>query len=132
MKYLLDTCIVIAVLRGNPRVINALRQIPSFEIGISSISLMELEVGLQLSTQRRREKRQALDRFISVYRLLDFSEGDAVEAASIIAYLRQAGTPIGAYDVQLAGVARQRGLTVLTHNLKEFQRVPDLKVNDVG
>jgi len=132
MKYLLDTCIVIAVLRGHPQVIDALRLIPASEIGISSITVMELEVGLQLATQRQKEKRRQLDRFLSVYQLLPFSTSDATETASIIAYLKQAGTPIGAYDVQLAGVALQRGLNLLTHNLKEFRRVPDLEVTDVG
>ena len=62
--------------------------------------------------------------------LLDFNVDDARVAGEIRALLAARGTPIGAYDVLIAGQAKARGLTVVTNNVREFGRVPGLKVED--
>lgn len=62
--------------------------------------------------------------------ILAFNEDDARAAGEIRSTLRKAGTPIGPLDVLIAGQARARDLTLVTHNLREFSRVPGLHVED--
>jgi tRNA(fMet)-specific endonuclease VapC len=64
------------------------------------------------------------------FSVLEFDEEDARQAGQIRAHLASKGTPIGPYDVLIAGQARARELTLVTHNTSEFQRVPGLKVED--
>ena len=62
--------------------------------------------------------------------VLEFDQEDARQAGEIRAHLASKGTPIGPYDVLIAGQAKARKLTLVTHNTTEFQRVPSLKVED--
>jgi len=62
--------------------------------------------------------------------LLDFDDEDARTAGHARAALEKAGTPIGAYDLLIAGQARRRGATLVTANVTEFDRVPELKCED--
>ena len=64
------------------------------------------------------------------FSVLEFDEEDARQAGQIRAQLASKGTPIGPYDVLIAGQAKARELTLVTHNTSEFQRVPGLKVED--
>lgn len=64
------------------------------------------------------------------FSVLEFDEEDARQAGHIRAYLASKDTPIGPYDVLIAGQARARELTLVTHNTSAFQRVPGLKVED--
>jgi tRNA(fMet)-specific endonuclease VapC len=62
--------------------------------------------------------------------VLEFDQEDARQAGGVRAHLASKGTPIGPYDVLIAGQAKARKLTLVTHNTTEFQRVPGLKVED--
>jgi tRNA(fMet)-specific endonuclease VapC len=62
--------------------------------------------------------------------VLEFDQEDARQAGEVRAHLASKGTPIGPYDVLIAGQAKARKLTLVTHNTTEFQRVPGLKVED--
>jgi tRNA(fMet)-specific endonuclease VapC len=62
--------------------------------------------------------------------VVEFDHDDARHAGEIRAQLASKGTPIGPYDVLIAGQARARKLTLVTHNSAEFVRVPGLKVED--
>jgi tRNA(fMet)-specific endonuclease VapC len=64
------------------------------------------------------------------FSVLEFDEEDARQAGQIRAHLASQGTPIGPYDVLIAGQAKARELTLVTHNTTEFQRVPGLKLED--
>ncbi len=64
------------------------------------------------------------------FEVLELDTEDAKQAAEIRAYLAIQGTPIGPYDVLIAGQARARNLTLITHNVREFTRVPKLNVED--
>ena len=64
------------------------------------------------------------------FSVLEFDQEDARHAGEVRAHLASKGTPIGPYDVLIAGQARARKLTLVTHNTTEFQRVPGLKVED--
>jgi tRNA(fMet)-specific endonuclease VapC len=64
------------------------------------------------------------------FSVLEFDEEDPRQAGQIRAQLASKGAPIGPYDVLIAGQARARELTLVTHNTSEFQRVPGLRVED--
>ena len=64
------------------------------------------------------------------FEVLEFDREDARQAGEIRASLARAGLPIGSYDVLIAGQAKARGLTLITHNTKEFSRVEGLKIED--
>ena len=128
--YLLDTNIVIYLMKGSFPALNetAMTVHPS-QMAVSAVSLLELEYGA--SKSRWGEKsRQTLRIFLSAFQILPFTEADAVVAGRIRAELAQQGIPIGAYDLQIAAQALARGMTVVTHNTGEFQRVPGLQLED--
>jgi tRNA(fMet)-specific endonuclease VapC len=72
----------------------------------------------------------ALEKFLRPMTILDFTPEDAKQAARIRADLKQKGTPIGAYDLQIAATALANGLTVVTNNTDEFQRVVGLRLEN--
>lgn len=68
--------------------------------------------------------------FLAPFTILSFDAGDAVTAGMIRSFLEKQGTIIDPYDIQIAAQGLTRGLTVITHNVNEFSRVPNLKVED--
>lgn len=73
---------------------------------------------------------ERVDHLLSALTVLPFDEPADEHYADIRATLERAGTPIGAHDLLIAAHARSRGLTLVTHNLREFARVPGLQVED--
>ena len=92
---------------------------------ISSITLAELEYGMKHSSDPVRNE-QALLRFLAPMNILPFGLAAASEYGEIRAYLQSQGTPIGPLDMLIAGHARSEGMILVTNNGKEFERVPDL------
>lgn len=126
MRYVLDSNVMIELLNapGGPLATRVRQQRPA-DIGLSSIVAFELYYGAH-NSQRRVENLARLDHLR--LEVLPFDLEDARHAGEIRMVLKAAGTPIGAYDVLIAGQARARGLTLISHNLREFQRVPYLLV----
>lgn len=133
MNYLLDTNAVVALLRNKPAgVRERYREAESSGdyLGLSSVVLFELWYGVAKSS-RVQENTERLRIFLSGnVDLLDFDDEDARSAAQVRATVESAGTPIGAYDVLIAGQALRRGLTVITANTSEFSRVTGLSWQD--
>ena len=128
MAYLLDTNAVIAVLREVETPIGRrVRQCRPDEVFVSAIVLHELFYGAFKSA--RVERNVALVDGLR-FGALEFSREDAREAGEIRAMLAAEGRPIGPYDVLIAGQARARGMVLVTRNLREFGRVPGLRVED--
>jgi tRNA(fMet)-specific endonuclease VapC len=127
VKYLLDTNAVIAVLKGQPRFLARLRRHRPHEFGLSVIVFHELLFGAYRS-QRVVENLARIEAL--QFEVVDFDQEDARRAAEIRASLASAGSQIGPYDVLIAGQARERGLTLITHNIAEFSRVSGLRVSD--
>ncbi|HEX9931212.1 MAG TPA: PIN domain-containing protein, partial [Allosphingosinicella sp.] len=96
---------------------------------ISTVVLTELLHGAAKSA-RAAENRRAVEDFAGRLEVLPFDEEAAGHAAEIRAELERKGTPIGAYDVLIAGHARSRGLALVTGNLGEFRRVDGLRCED--
>lgn len=126
-KFLLDTNAVIALMKGNPRFISEIKRHHPGAICITSITLHELYFGAYKS-QRRSENLARIG--LLKLAVLQFEEQDALSAGIARANLSAAGTPIGPLDVLIAGTALARGLTLVTHNMGEFQRVEGLRVSD--
>ena len=127
MKFLLDSNAVIALMKGHSGFLTRLRQHQPRDFGISAIVAHELFYGAYRG-QRTAENLARVDAL--QFEVLDFDREDARQAGELRARLAAAGTPIGAYDVLIAGQALARGLTLVTHNTGEFQRVPWLRVED--
>lgn len=129
MKYLLDTDIVVYYLRGHQRITERLAIINPEEIAIASVTLYELMVGvlkLAYSVQRT----QYLEEFLNRVVVLPIDKSAAREAAQVRAELEKQGTPIGSIDYLIAGVALSREIVLVTHNQREFARVPRLVIED--
>ncbi|MDP2810551.1 MAG: type II toxin-antitoxin system VapC family toxin [Rhodocyclaceae bacterium] len=127
MKYLLDTNAVIALLNGHANMNAQARRHAPADVGISSIVAHELYYGACKS--RRREGNIALVDALP-FEVLEFDKEDARLSGEVRAVLAGEGKTIGPYDVLIAGQALARGLTLVTHNIAEFDRVADLAVED--
>jgi len=128
MKYLLDANAVIAMLNdARSAEARRARRYPVTEIGVSAIVVHELYFGAFKSA--RATANVALLNTME-FEIVDFNREDARHAAEIRAVLASRGTPIGPLDVLIAGQARARQLTLITHNTAEFARVPYLHIED--
>lgn len=127
MRFLLDTNAVIAILRGDPGFLTRLRQHNPQDFAVPAIVAHELYCGAYRG-QRRDDNVARVDALR--FEVLDFDREDARESGRIRTLLAVAGTPIGPYDVLIAGQALARGLVLVTHNTREFGRVPGLPVED--
>ena len=133
MPFSLDTNIVIALIgQKSPAANLRLQQVRNrgHDVSISAIVTHELRFGAELSADPAGRHTRLDNFFLGPFRVLRFEEDDAREAAGIRALLRKAGTPIGPYDVLIAGQARRHGLTLVTANVREFERVPGLAVEN--
>jgi tRNA(fMet)-specific endonuclease VapC len=128
MRYLLDTNAVIALLNDNTSKLarRARREKPS-DIAISAVVVHELFYGAFKS-------RRATQNIASVdalqFAMIEFDKEDARQAGAVRALLASQGTPIGPYDVLIAGQAVARNMILVTHNTEEFERVPGLRIED--
>ena len=128
--YLLDTNICIYAINGRyPKLSDQLLQIHPDDICVSSITVGEMAYGAAKSRWGDRT-RQIMHAFLSNYKILPFTEKDAILFGQLRARLAFSGTPIGAYDVMIAAQGVSRNLTVVTHNNKEFSRVPGIILED--
>lgn len=128
--YLLDTNICISLMRNQyPEMTDKILSMDPSLLMISSITVFELEYGAAKSQQKDRTRAQ-LALFLSAFTILPFDTEDAIVAGRIRGELAKKGTPIGPYDLQIAAQGISRKLTVVTHNIDEFSRVPNLQVED--
>ena len=128
--YLLDTDICIYAMKDKyPSLSEKLFQISPSDILISFVTVSELKYGCGKSNRGNRS-RNVMNLFLSAFTIIPFDEKDARIAGRVRAELVKSGTPIGSYDIQIAAQGLSRGLTVITHNTKEFERIPELKLED--
>ena len=128
MRYLLDANAVIALLNDTTSPIaRRIRRYAPRDIGVSVVVIHELYYGA-FKSQRVEKNVGRVDAL--QFPVVEFDQEDARQAGEIRAHLASEGTPIGPYDVLIAGQAKARKLTLVTHNTTEFQRVFGLKVED--
>ncbi|WP_375451508.1 type II toxin-antitoxin system VapC family toxin [uncultured Devosia sp.] len=127
MRFLLDTNVMIAIMRSNHRVGERVRQNGNGTLGLSTIVLHELYFGAYNSS--RVAQNLASVRGIDMP-IVDFNSEDAFAAGEIRAHLVAEGRMIGPYDLLIAAQATTRDLIIVTHNTREFARVPGLRLED--
>ncbi len=89
---------------------------------------MEINYAMLLNPERTAKIRLVIEDFLDTITILPLTETEANEAAKIRTILKAQGNPIGAYDLLIAATAKVHYLTVVTSNIKEFERVPELNV----
>jgi len=130
MKYLLDTNICIYLIKNHPpQVLENFRTHSLSEVAISTITVFELEYGVAKSQQQRRSE-AALTKFLQPLNIVNLDNGSARKAAGIRAMLEKKGTSIGSYDLLIAGIALSHDLILVTNNVREFERVEGLDIEN--
>lgn len=129
LRYLLDTNIAIHVIKHRPRSLARRMNQHSQQLALSAISLAELMHGAAKSQDPGRMT-VVIEDFCSRLVVLPYGEKSASHYGSIRAELERRGETIGVNDLHIAAHARSEGLIVVTNNLREFQRVPALMVED--
>ena len=130
MKVLLDTNMCIYIIKRQPPAV--LKRFTGFavgDVGISVITLAELEYGVSKSRDAKRN-RHALAQFIAPLEVVRFDQGAAVIYGIIRAQLEQEGQPIGSMDLLIAAHARSLDVRLVTNNESEFKRVPGLRIEN--
>ena len=129
LRYLLDTNIVIYVLKRRPVEVLATFNANASRMAISSITLAELLHGAEKS-QRVNENLAAIEDFCSRLEVLTYGTKAAQHYGAIRAALEKIGQPIGVNDLHIAAHARSEGLVLVTNNLTESERIPALELEN--
>lgn len=130
MSYMLDTNMCIYIIKRHPEaVLKKIVTIPPEEVCISSITLAELMYGVHKS-QHQKKNKVALSNFLLPLEIMPFDEQVTDYYGRIRSYLEKNGTVIGPLDMMIAAHAQCLGVTLVTNNIKEFIRVPDLTIED--
>jgi tRNA(fMet)-specific endonuclease VapC len=128
--YLLDTNICIYIVNKRPQnIIQRVEKHNPIDIKISAISIAEMEYGASKSEKWEKNKNALMD-FISNFEIIPFELKDAEIYGIIRAELERTGKIIGAYDMQLAAQALSRDYIFVTNNIKEFNRIKQLKLEN--
>ncbi|MDZ7831064.1 MAG: tRNA(fMet)-specific endonuclease VapC [Desulfobacterales bacterium] len=125
LKYLLDTNIVIYTMKNRPQQVRRRFKQHKGQMCISSVTLGELIFGAEHSQQVERNLTD-IEAMVARLEVLPFDNKAAYHFGQIRAALYNMGKPIGPYDMMIAGHARALGLTLITNNIKGFERVPGL------
>jgi len=133
MTYLLDTNACIALINGSPEQVRRRFErecAAGAAMATSSITVFELWYGVRKSQRREANARRLTTFLAGPVDVLELDDEDARAAGDVRAALERAGTPIGAYDVLIAGQSLRRAATLVTANVSEFSRVPALRFQD--
>jgi len=130
IKYLIDTNICIYIMNKRPiGIIHKFKQFDVGEIGVSTITVSELQYGVSKSKNRRLNK-QRIEEFLFPLEILPYDEIAATIYGDIRVQLEKRGEPIGPLDLLIAAHALSRNLVLISNNEKEFKRVKNLKVEN--
>jgi len=130
MEFLLDTNTCIYIIKQKPlHVFERFSALPLGAVGISSITLAELQFGVANSSQPDKNQ-AALNHFLIPLDILSFDAAASREYGKIRAQLEKAGNIIGSLDMLIASHARSQHLILVTNNVREFSRVQDLKIEN--
>lgn len=130
MKYMLDTNICIGLIRQKPqKLIRRLTRCEPGEVGVSSITIAELACGANKSNQIENNL-SALEQFLLPIEIADFDQMASAAYGVVRAYLEREGKVIGSMDMLIGSHALSLGVTLVTNNTDEFQRIPKLKIED--
>lgn len=129
MRYLLDTNILIYAGKRQGGCLERMDAHPASTMAWCVVTLQELTLGAAKSVQPARSQAY-IGMLRQLYALLDYDAEAAQQAGRLQAVLQRQGTPIGPMDAQIAGIALAHDLTLVTRNLREFERMPGLRVEN--
>ena len=129
LKFMLDTNIVIYVIKRRPLEILEIFNAHAGQMCISSITLAELLHGVEKSSMISQNMRKIED-FVSRLEVLPYDSSAASHYGDIRADLEKKGTPIGVNDLHIAGHARSEALILVSNNIREFERVEGLRLEN--
>jgi len=130
LKRLLDTNVCIHIIRRRPpEVLSTFERFEVGQVGVSSVTVAELYYGAEKSS-RAEQNREALWRFLLPLEVIAFGTEAAAAYGRVRAALERAGTPIGPLDTLIAAHALNLSVTLVTNNVREFERVPNLDLED--
>jgi len=130
LRYLLDTDICSYVMkRSNDALLKRLQKVSVSDVCVSVITKSELLYGVEVSPRRQQDE-TALNAFLNYVEVLDFPDKASLHYVQIRSHLKNLGTMIGGNDLFIAAHARSLGLRLVTHNTREFGRVPRLAIED--
>jgi len=129
LKYMLDTNIVIYTIKNRPGQVREMFKKHEGQMCISAVSLGELVYGAERSSQTERNLAD-INGLIARMDVVAFAEHASEHFGQLRAELYRIGQPIGPYDMMIAGHARATGLILVTNNIKEFKRVPGLRLEN--
>jgi tRNA(fMet)-specific endonuclease VapC len=130
MDYLIDTNICIYIIKQQPiQVLEKFRQFSVGEIGISAVSVAELQFGVARSSNPNKNQ-QALELVLATLSVMPFDHATAVFYGQVRHLLEKKGTPICSFDTLIAAHALQLNRILVTNNVREFSRVPHLRLEN--
>ncbi len=130
IKYMLDTDTCISLIKARPdKISRRLSRLPVEDVGISSIVAAELWYGVALS-EKKKQNEAALQDFLDFVKVLDWPTGACPVYGRIRAHRKKKGTLIGAMDLLIASHASFLNAVLVTNNTREFDRVPELKMEN--
>ena len=129
LRYMLDTNICIYVILNRPSGLRERFNELSEQLCISTITLAELHFGVEKSA-RVTQNRNIVEEFVARLEIQPFSVDAAAHYGQIRAALERAGQPVGLHDMLIGAHARSEGLTLVTNNRREFDRIPGLAVEN--
>jgi len=129
LKFMLDTNICIFTIKNRPQEVRAAFKQHHGQMCISTVTLMELMYGAEKSDFPERNLAN-IEGFAARLEVLKYDADAAAHTGQLRAEQAKSGKPIGPYDQMIAGHARSKGLIIVTNNLREFERVPGLRVED--
>lgn len=129
LRYMLDTNICIYVIKDRPPGLRQRFDDLAEQLCISAITVAELLFGAEKSA-RCVENLRVIEQFTARLEVLPFAQTAAAHYGQIRAVLERSGLPAGGHDMLIGGHARSEGLTLVTNNVREFNRMPGLQVEN--
>jgi tRNA(fMet)-specific endonuclease VapC len=130
MEYLLDTNICIYIIKKKPaEVFEKFKNLTIGDVGISSITLAELQYGIEKSSNSEKN-RDALEKFLTPIEIIDYGYEATVEYGKIRAELEKKGVPIGPLDMLIVFHAKSLDVILVTNNVREFERIAGLRIEN--
>lgn len=129
LKYLLDTNIVIYTIKNRPQQVREAFKRQEGQMAISAVTWGELVFGAERSANPTKNQTD-IEGLAARLEILSFDDLAAAHFGQVRAELYAAGQPIGPYDMMIAGHARSLGLILVTNNVKEFERVQGLRLEN--
>ena len=130
MEYLLDTNICIYIIKKKPaEVFEKFKNLTIGDVGISSITLAELQYGIEKSSNSEKN-REALEKFLTPIEIIDYGYEATVEYGKIRAELEKKGITIGPLDMLIASHAKSLDVILVTNNVREFERIAGLRIEN--